>query len=267
LEFNVTKALFYACDSYPKIAAPHRFSPYNDFEICILTTFSSIAEVYLNVRKYIEELKKGLRVITDINIGETLAQGLMSSLKNVGSNAIVELSIASILSLYLNYMMRIMQFEFHDSLRHLYRAMSLNNVEETLTFIKTLKNFGGEIAILLDKAEITERKIVLENARLIDVFQNLSRVSLRFEAFTNLQKVLNVLNIVEDIARNLNDINSILSRLSLILCDEKFTKLDPKSITEILKIDIEYRRKNKSMLHIMPYIVFASLYIVVVKGY
>ncbi len=271
MDFNVIKALFYACSSYPKIAAPHRFSQFNDFETCTLTAMSSILGIDSNVRKYIEEFKKGLRGVNDLNLGESLVQGLQLSLKNVGSNAMIEVSMASTMSLYVNYIVKLQHLDFHESIRHLYRAMSLNNTNETLLFIKTLKNFGGEIATLLDRTEIAERKIIVENMKLSDVFQILSRISLRFEAFANMQKVLNVLNIVEDIARSLNDINSILSRLFLLISleEKSIGSADYKSIsiTDILKRDIEYRKKNINRIHIMPYIIFASLYMVIIKGY
>ncbi|MEM0005585.1 MAG: hypothetical protein QW406_01825 [Ignisphaera sp.] len=267
MDFNIVKALFYACNSYPKIAAPHRLSPSNDFEICVLTALSSILDIDSNVRRYVEELKKGLRGINDINIGVSIVQGLLSSLRNFGSNAMIEISIASTMSLYINYIIRLQQLDFHESIRCLYRAMSLNDVNETLSFIRTLKNFGGEIAVLLDKADIAERRVFVENMKLSDVLQNLSRVSLKFEAFANMQKVLNVLNTVEDIAKNLNNINLILSRLSLLLLEEKSIKLSDRSIADILKVDMDYRKRNRNMIHIMPYIVFASLYMVLTKGY
>ncbi|MCS7111934.1 MAG: hypothetical protein N3D82_03600 [Ignisphaera sp.] len=269
MDFNVIKALFYTCSSYPKIAAPHRFSPFNDFELCTLTSLSSTLDNDLNVRKYIEELKKGLRSIDNINLGESLAQGLQSSLRNVGSNAMIEVSIASTMILYINYIVRLQHIDFHESVRYLYRAMSLNNTSETLSFVKALKNFGKEMAALIDRAEIAERKIALENMKLSDVFQTLSKISLKFEAFANMHKIFDVLNTVEDIARTLNDINSILSRLSLLLAlGERSTKsTDYKSLGDILRMDIEYRKKNMDKLYIIPYIMFASLYMVVTKGY
>lgn len=269
LDFNTIKALFYACSSYPKIAAPHRFSPSNDFELCILTALSSVLDNDLNVRKYIEELKKGLRSIDNINLGESLTQGLLSSLRNVGSNAIIEVSIASTIALYVNYMVRLHRLDFHESIRYLYRAMSLNNPSETASFVKALKSFGREIAAIIDRAEIAEGRIVLENMKLGDVFQTLYRISPRFEAFANIQKLLDVLNTVDSITRSLNDINSVLSRLSLMLAlEEKSMKLiDYRSLGDVLRTDVEYRRKSIDKLHIMPYVVFASLYLVVAKGY
>ncbi|MEM1542544.1 MAG: hypothetical protein QW101_05995 [Ignisphaera sp.] len=258
---DVVKAVFYTCGSYPKIAAPHRYSISNDYDLCILSSISSAIEIYSKVLRIVDEFKRGERGLGGIEIGRNIARALSTTLQNIGYNMSIEMCIASVYLIYIDVFQEEAEADFRKALRRVFNATLSTDALDSIEFIKVLKNIGGGYHNLLDKADISERRISLEGLSLGHVMDVLSKHHPVFECFSNVQKVLDIVNQGDKVYTETRDINKTLSRLFIEIA-KKSIDIPRESLTELLKVDTIYRKKGIDLGHIVPCLVYPALYII-----
>lgn len=261
---DVVKALFYTCSSFPKIAAPHRYSPADDYDICVLSSLSSSLEIYSKVVKNIEEFKRGERSLKDLEIGRNMARALSSTVKNIGYSVSVEMCISSTYLVYIDIFQNDVENDFYKAVRKIFTALYFMDVVDSIEFVKILKNIGGKYYVLLDKADISEKRIMVENLSLGHVMEILAKHNSVFKCFSNVQKVIEIINQSSKIFEETKNINKTLFKLFIDAAKNKIENLR-ESFIELLKIDIAYRKKNIDFSYILPCLAYAALYIIKTK--
>ncbi len=146
----------------------------------------------------------------------------------------------------------------------------LNKTEDSIEMIRGLRRFGGRITYILDQIGLSEKRIAIEDLKILDIIKLLGEQHSGFRSLSQIQRMINVLNLAEKIFKELRDLNTTLSIVSLQLAKEELginidpMKRDPRYFAELLRIDREYRRKGIDLGYIMPYIVTSSLYLILI---
>ncbi len=269
--YTLIKALVFSCSSYPKICAPHRFTPSKDYEICILSGLLSVSSINSYVDSIVEEYRYGKRSISDLEIGKMMNIVFVEGLRDLSIQFDVIIGITSIIATYTAHHVQKMNVSFHDSLRNIYRSMMFNRTEETIEMVRGLRRFGGGIGYILDQIGLTERRISMEDLKIFDVIKLLGGQHPGFGSLSQVQRMISILGSAEKGFRELGDINVTLSLISIQLAKEELginidlNVKDPKHIVELLRIDKEYRRRGIDLGYIMPYIIMSSLYLVLTQ--
>ncbi|MEM1644334.1 MAG: hypothetical protein QXL96_00450 [Ignisphaera sp.] len=258
---DVTKALFYSCSSYPKIAAPHRFSPSDDFETCILSSITSALGVYNNVLRIILEFKRGERDIRKLEVGKNIGKSLLLCLQELKHNMLVEICIVAPMLIYIDVIQTEIERDFHKAFRRFFNVLQVLDIEDSREFIKFARNVGGYLYSLIERSNISEHRILIEELRLYNVFEELSRHDPSFEWISNTQKIWDAIKLAEKLYNEFKDLNIALSKLFLELAKNKIDVTSDKLI-DILKIDVNYRRKGLNLSYLLPYLGYAALYLV-----
>ncbi len=268
--YTLIKALVFSCSSYPKICAPHRFTPSRDYDLCILSGLLTISSINNYVDNVMEEYKYGKRSISDLEIGRVMNMVFVEGLRDLSTQFDVIIGIVSIIATYTAYHVQKMGMNFHDSLRNIYKGMMLNKTEDSIEMIRGLRRFGGRITYILDQIGLSEKRIAIEDLKILDIIKLLGEQHSGFRSLSQIQRMINVLNLAEKIFKELRDLNTTLSIVSLQLAKEELginidpMKRDPRYFAELLRIDREYRRKGIDLGYIMPYIVTSSLYLILI---
>ncbi|MCC6016812.1 MAG: hypothetical protein LM582_07210 [Desulfurococcaceae archaeon] len=258
---DVVKALFYTCSSYPKIAAPHRLSPSDDFEICILSSVTNIIELYSDIYRVIAEFKRGERGIGKLEIGRFFAKSLNNCFKELKYGMSLEMCLVTPTLSYVDILETEIEKDFRKVLRRFINILQAQDIEESIEFTKVARNIGGRLATLLEKAGVSEHRIKVEGLTLYNIFDELSKYDPLFESFINVQKLIDVVRLAEKLYKEYGNINEVLSKVFLELVKDKITPHSGK-LADLLKMDLDYRRRGVYLQYIMPYLSYASLYIV-----
>ncbi len=91
--YTLIKALVFSCSSYPKICAPHRFTPSRDYDLCILSGLLTISSINNYVDNVMEEYKYGKRSISDLEIGRVMNMVFVEGLRDLSTQFDVIISI------------------------------------------------------------------------------------------------------------------------------------------------------------------------------
>jgi len=269
--YTLIKALVFSCSSYPKICAPHRFTLSRDYDLCILSGLLAVSSINNYVDNVIEEYKYGKRSISDLEIGKVMNMVFIEGLRDLGTQFNVIIGVTSVIATYIAHHVQKMGTNFHDSLRNIYRSMMFNKTEDSIEMIRGLRRFGGEITHILDQIGLSERRIAIEDLKIFDIIKLLGEQHPGFKSLSQIQRMVNILGLAEKIFKELRDLNTTLSIVSLQLAKEELgididlTKRDPRYFAELLRIDREYRKKGIDLEYIMPYIVTSSLYLVLTQ--
>lgn len=266
---EVIKALFYACNSYPKISAPHRYSPSDDFEICVLSSVLPAATSYDLVYNIVAEFRSGRRTVKELEIGKTIAKNIALLLTELGYNIPIIITITSTIILYIDaYLSNRIEKEFHEAVKKVFNALNLTPPQEAVELLRIFNNVGGEFRKNIDESELTERRIVAEDLSLGHFFSIISRHNKSLTFFTSLQKILDVLSMADNLFKSLQNINSTLSKMFAELARDSIPikiDFDKTAFGSIIKMDLEMRKKGTDLTHLMPYIMLASFYLVKTK--
>jgi len=258
---DMVKALFYTCNSYPKVAAPHRLSSSDDFEACILSSIMNAVELYDDVYRVVLEFKRGERSIGKLEIGKIFAKSLNSCFRELKHKMSLEMCLTTPILLYIDILETEIEKDFYKALKRFISIMQVQEIEESLEFIKNARNIGGRLGVLLDRADISEHRIKVEGLTLYNIFEELSKYDQLYEPFIKIQKTIDVVRLAEKLYSELGDLNETLSRIFLELAKDKIA-ISSAKLVDILRIDMNYRRKGLNLQYLMPYISYASLYIV-----
>ena len=230
-------------------------------------------EVSQKLSTDLEDYRRGGKALGEIRLGKTMSDILMQSVKELGANTSIEMALAMPIAYVVSWLMKSMGLGFSDALNTVVRIMTTNSIEETQFLIKALKRIGGEVAILLDRVEITEKRVLIEGLKLYDVFSLLSRVSNKFEFFVNMHQASSYALRTESYIKDGMDLNSALAKLFLEIVKDRgvinYTlknKVTQKELVEVLRIDMELRKKGVNLENLMPYVLMVSLYLVM-HGY
>ncbi|MCC6045175.1 MAG: hypothetical protein LM572_00075 [Ignisphaera sp.] len=262
---DVVKALFYACSSYPKIASPHRLSSSDDYELCILSALTPAVALHDHVNKIVDEFRHGYRGVKDLEIGKTIAKGIALLLQDIGYRTSIPITVTAVIVIYIDTCFQTIAKDFHDALRKIYSAMHSTPSTEVAELAKLLRTAGGDFAKVIELNELSERRIIMEGVDLAHFFSILSQHIKAFEPLAHQQKALESLTIVEKAFKNLHDINAALSVTFLELAKSFLPggiELSKAKLSDLLKLDIAFRKSGRDLSHLMPYIMFASLYII-----
>ncbi|MEM0026655.1 MAG: hypothetical protein QXT53_01800 [Ignisphaera sp.] len=266
---EVIKALFYACNSYPKISAPHRYSLSDDFELCVLSSILPATTSHEIVYNIVAELRSGRRTIRELEIGKMITRNIMLLLKELGYNIPIPVVISSTIILYIDaYLSNKIEKEFHEAVKKVFNALNLTPSQETVELLKIFNNVGGEFRKIIDASELTERRVLTEDLSLGQMFSIISRYNKGFAFFISLQRILNVLTMADNLFKSLQSINNILSKIFIELAKDDIPTgidFDKTVFANLIKIDLEMRKKGIDLTYLMPYIMLASFYLVKTK--
>jgi len=266
---EIVKAFFYACNSYPKISAPHRYSPSDDFEICILSSIIPATTFHENIYSIVNDLKYGRRGVRDLEIGKTIAKSIAFMLRDMGYKISIPITTTSIITTYIDALLfSKIEKEFYEATKKIFTALNLSPVQDTVELFRIFSSMGGEFHRIIELSELTEKRILVEGTSLGQFFELISMHYKHFSFFTSTQKVLEILTLADKLFNESQNINTALSRLFMELAKnvvQMKIDLDKMVIADAIRIDIEMRRKGIDLTHFMPYIMLASFYIVKTK--
>lgn len=243
------------------MAAPHRFSLSEDYEACILSSIISVLGVYDSILKSVLEFKKGERDIRRLNIGKNIAKALSLCFQDSGYRMSTEMCLTSTILTYIDIIQTEIEKDFYKALRKVFNALQVSEVDDTIELVKVMRNIGGNFYLLLDRAGISEKKIIIEGITLYQLFEEFSKYDPLFECFSRVQKVIDTIKLAEKIYNEYKNINNSLSRLFMEMVRDK-APISSSKISEIFRIDSDYRKKGICLTYVMPYIAYASLYLV-----
>ncbi|MEL9940139.1 MAG: hypothetical protein QW632_01505 [Ignisphaera sp.] len=266
---EVIKALFYACNSYPKVSAPHRYSLSDDFELCVLSSILPATTSYDSVYNIVVELRSGRRTVRELEIGKMIAKNITTLLKELGYNIRISIVASTTIFLYVDaYLSNRIEKDFHEAVKKVFNALNLTPSQETVELLRIFNSVGGELRRIIDVCELTERRILTEDLSLGQLFSIISRYSRDFTFFTSPQRILDVLTMADNLFKSLQNVNAILVKIFLELAkDETQIRIDfdKVALASIIKMDLEMRKKGVDLTHLMPYVMLASLYLVKTK--
>uniref|UniRef100_A0A7C2VB50 Uncharacterized protein n=1 Tax=Ignisphaera aggregans TaxID=334771 RepID=A0A7C2VB50_9CREN len=250
-----------------RLAAPHRLSTSDDYELCVITSIVSTSSVYNDVLRVVTEFKQGVRTLRNLEIGKNLAKALTSCLQELEHRMITEMCLVAPMLVYLDVIQSKIDKDFYKALRMLLNALQVSDVVDSIELVKTIDSIGGHLQLLLRKTDITARRISIENLTLYNVLDELAKQSPMFECFTNTQKILNVIRLSERLYNEHKNINTALSKVFIKLAKEKIdiANSDNNNIVEILKVDAKYRREGLDLTFLLTYLAYAALYLVKMK--
>lgn len=259
----MVKALFYTCSSYPKIAAPHRLSLSDDYEICMLSSITGSIGVYSDVVRVVLEFKRGERDIRRLDIGKNIAKALLLCFQDLGYKMSAEMCISAVILAYIDVVQTEIEKDFYRALRRVFNAIQVSEISDSIEFIRAMRIIGGNFNTLLDKAGISERKVEIEGLTLQHIFDELAKYDPLFGGFSNIQKVIDVIKLVDKIYVEHMNIVVALSKLSIEMVKDNINLDVPSDkLLELLKVDTSCRKKGIYLTYIMPYVAYSSLYLI-----
>ncbi len=261
---TLMKALIYACGSYPKPGAPHRLSPEDDFERCVITGLSS-SEVLRDLLHNLDSVERGVIAIGDIGLGKAMAKCVEEASRELGHRFIVEIAMAMPMATILAWAER-----KGEGTNFVKRVLTLAPPEDAKHLVEVLRSLGGEYAFDLERADLSERRVIVEGLSLDDVLEALSRFSKRYLYIRNVDvhgmcaKVSKYI----DAGRNLSEALAasyaeLLEREGVKGVMELFER---RSLVELLKMDSDMRRKGEKYYYLMPPVLYVST-LMVLKGF
>ena len=260
------KAIFYACSSGPKIAAPHRFSLHGDYELCILTSFSSIKAIDRLLYR-LEMFLRGEVALGDIGLGIAMSEAISYGLRDLGTKLNIEVALSMPLATTMIWLRTSARRPLSEAMNTIIKALQLSQSDEGIQLISILRRLGAELALYLEEANLNERRIKMEGLSVYDVLTALSRVSQgRFSFIENLGSVTTLassaLKGIEDGA----GVNEMLTRVFIDVAHMHgyVPKIDvPKVMTvqdivRLLRLDNEFRKRGVYLAHLLPYVVLVA---------
>jgi len=260
------KAAFYACSSGPKIAAPHRFSLHGDYELCVLTSFSSIKAIDRLLYR-LELFLRGEVALGDIGLGFAMSEAISHCLRDIGAKLNIEIALSIPLATTMIWLRTSARRSLSEAVNVIIKALQLSQSVEGIQLVSILRNLGAELALYLEEANLSERRIKMEGLSVYDVLIALSRVSRgRFSFIENLGSVV---ALVSSALRGIEDgvgINEVLTRVFIDVAHTHgyVSKIDvPKTmsvqdIVRLLKLDNEFRKRGVYLAHLLPYVLLVA---------
>ncbi len=259
--YEVFKVALYTCSSYPKICAPHRLRPGDDFEVCVLSSVISIQcslDVYTKVAAIIE----GRATLGDLGVVDAMAKSLLENERELGHRVIPELVLAYpiVVAVY-SYMKH--GYRYPEAIRTTMRHLSIVSGEPVVQLVKAMRAFGGDLTWIVEQCDLTERRVKVENLSAYDVLQALSRHSVRFRFFTDMERCIELSTAIRRaidetldppiaIAMVFNEFVKEVERLDISIPRERRS-----FVNEMLKIDLAMRREGRDYSHLLPYVALA----------
>ncbi len=265
--FTILKAYHYACSAYPKLAAPHRFSPHEDYDVCMLTAYAALEEVsYLGER--LEELRRGSRTLAELGLGEAMSRAVQRALREVGHGLDIGIALSSPIATVLAYG-TVRGMSFGDALNIVKRALVLSKPEDAVHLVKVLRLLGGEYAWFLEQCDLSERSVEVSGLSLRNVLERLSSVSKLFKPFVDLDRVLEVASFIKKDLDRGEGLNFAIVRSFLALAKsmeglevEIPQKFSSSIVLNLLRLDGELRKKGVDLRYLVPYLVLGLVEIV-----
>jgi len=264
---SLLRALLYTCSSSPKVCAPHRLSLSEEFELCMVTGFAAL-EPCKEVASRVELVEKGDLDLSSLGLGKAIADALSKAMHELGHRMIMEIALAMPIASALGKLIESGR-TLSDAMNVLKRAAMLSAPEDALSLVSALRRIGGEYALMVERADLSDRKIVVEGMRLMDVVTQLSSYSPSMSLLFSADEALRMLSI----ARNeLRRGSSVLQALSKAFLSRAFEGLgiveriedvhDAKGLARVARLDRELRSKGVRMNHLLIPLLYASMQLV-----
>jgi len=260
------KAIFYACSSGPKIAAPHRFSLHGDYEPCILTSFSSIKAIDKLLYR-LEMFLRGEVALGDIGLGVAMSEAISHGLRDLGAKLNIEVALSIPLATMLIWLRTSARRSLPEAMNTIIKALQLSQSDEGIQLVSMLRKLGAEIALYVEEANLSERRIRMEGLSVYDVFTALSRVS--HGRFSFIENLSSVVTLATSALKGIDSGAGVNEVLTQVFIDVAHTygyipKVDvPKAMTvqdiiRLLKLDTEFRKRGMYLAHLLPYVVLVA---------
>ncbi len=271
---QLLKALFYACSSGPKIAAPHKLSLHGDYEACVLSAFSALEAVQKLFRR-LEQFSRGEIALGDIGVGTAMSEAISYGFRELGARMPVEIVLTAPLVAAILWFRQSGGHSIADAVNTLNRALVTSRSEESALLVSSLRRVGGEVAWYIEQADLSERRVKMDGLSVYDVFSALSTVSQgRFSFVVELSPVSALAAAAISDLREGAGVNEALTRafVSIAYSRGYIPRLDvPKvmssrDVLTLLKLDNEYRKRGLYLVHLVPYVMAVSIELVV-QGY
>jgi len=265
----VARSIVYGCGSL-KLAAPHRFSPSQDFSSCIDSGVSALYVLDDLVEAW-GSYKRGIKSLQDLGLGEITSKALIWAYGDLSYRLRLEAALASIISASIATSMQLLPTtDLQRALSLNIRALSTRISRDNLSFYRALKAVDATLMEQLSGAGITEKLVEQGEVALIDILEALSKSRIEFEFFGNIERnALYIVRLVESCSRfeGLEDqlicvsMQILKDRGLLSSIDEYYSGSRPDYL-KIIKTDAELRKRRANYAFLVPYAIFSALIIV-----
>ena len=264
---SLLKALLYTCSASPKICAPHRLSLSNEFELCMVTGFAAL-EPCKEVASRIELVERGDLDLAGLELGKAIAEALSQAMHELGHRMVIEIALAMPVASAIGKLIEGGR-ALSDAMSIVRRAAMLSTPNDALSLVSALRRLGGDYALIVERADLSDRKIVVEGMKLIDAVAQLSSYSPSISMLFSAEEALKMLSIArEELRRG----STTLCALSKAFLSRAFEELriaervddvhDVKGIARVAKLDRELRSKGVRMNHLLIPLLYASIQLV-----
>jgi len=264
---ELLRALLYTCSSFPKICAPHRLSLSDEFERCMVTGFAAL-EPSKRVAEGVERVERGEIDLGSLGLGKAMAEALSRSAHELGHRMVVEIALAMPVASALSKLMDGGR-ALGDAMNALRRAAMLSTTEDALCVVDALRRLGGEYALIVERADLSDRRILVENMKLLDVVNQLSNHSRAMsQLFSSSDAVAMLSAAREGIKKGVSVVHALsrafVSRaLEELGISERIDDMHTaRGLARIAKLDRELRGRGVRMTHLLIPLLYASIQLV-----
>jgi len=252
----VMKAIVYACSSYPKPGAPHRFSPENDFELCMVTGLAThgIVEEFL---ESLEKLGRGAISIGDVGLGNAMARCVEEATRELGHRLVIEIALSIPVAAALAW-----AEQRGEGPSFVTKLFMLSPPSDAKKLVDALRALGGEYAYDLEKADLSSRRVLVESLSLDDVLNSLARTSKRY-AYVRAIEVHGALQKVMEYIGKGRSVSEALAYPYIELLEEEGVRgvrdlFEKRSIVELLRIDAAMKKRGERYTHLLPPVLYVA---------
>jgi len=265
----VARSIVYGCGSL-KLAAPHRFSPSQDFSGCVDSGVSALYVLDDLVEAW-SSYRRGIKSLQDLGLGEIASKALIWAYGSLSYRLRLEAALASIISASIAASMRLLPAtDLQRALGLNVRALSARLSRDNLSFYRAIKVVDAALMERLSGAGITEKLIEQGEVALIDILEALSKGRTELEFFGNIERnALYIMRLVESCSRfeGLEDqlicvSMQVLKDRGLVSSIDEYYSGNRPDYLKIIRTDAELRRRGANYAFLVPYAIFSALIVV-----
>jgi len=272
LTSTVARSIVYGCGSL-KLAAPHRYSPLQDFSSCVDSGVSALYVLDDLVEAW-SSYRRGIKSLQDLGLGEITSKALIWAYGNLSHRLRLEAALASIISASIATSMQLLPAtDLQRALSLNIRALSARISRDSLSLYRALRVVDATLTERLSGAGITEKLIEQGEVALIDILEALSKSRIELEFFGNIERnALYIIRLVESCSgfEGLEDqlicvsMQIVKDRGLVSSTDEYYSGSRPDYL-KIIRADAELRRRGANYAFLVPYAIFSALIVVAKK--
>ncbi|RLG85378.1 MAG: hypothetical protein DRO39_05785 [Thermoprotei archaeon] len=244
---SILRSAFLACSAYVKPAAPHRLSPYGDYELCIQSSIASLpAAEELFDRVY--RVFQGETTLQGLGLGALLSNALRAVVAVTGREYDLSALLSTVLlGLVAAYMTR-RGGSLGEVRTFMRNALVSAGTQDALEFVKGARQVGGDLLLALEEAGLTESSIRVEGLGLFDVLESLGEVCPAVRHSLDLELASRSRNTIARCRRSGGDTNSCIVAAHLDMVSAEVQRYGLGEVYEGLVGGADVKRFVKALI-------------------